>query len=575
MLLLRCVAIFAVLFGFAACDGDRADDAPGADAGSTAEVAEVVEGRRLDVAGERSFRLVAGAEIGIRVRLLGRDGRPIAHAPVAFALIGRAQDASLAELTVTTDAEGMAANTLTAGEMVATFRVRVSAEGADDVYLDVAVSDAGFGMLAVEAPYTGARVVAQRVLTAQAEARCGAEVTDGDPMLTLTDADEAVFIALPAETRYAVSAVASGADGTVLARGCVDEIQVEADGEVRATVEFGDEPLQPAGTFDLEATLDTTAPAESLVEALEEAVVSLVLDVAGDAHALTPGAALLLDSLDDTLRSEPYSDRPGMTDLADAIEAERAVPTTMPTLDESLQLALETGGHGPEPVIERLAGAVTESLSRTKLAAQVMFDRDGKDLPMAWRALRVDAVPVPERVNVPTVDLSMLDDDAVAEADFRAAKDAVEIVEVRFRLSFGALAAQSLRAMASGEGGIETELLDDLGCDVFRVWRETQSVGPDVCHGPCMRAACERALARMLAAAELAWGTVDEQRARVRLHGTLALEDEDGDLDVERIETDLLWGDWEAASADTAADFVSGPAHATIVADDGATPGEP
>ena len=49
----------------------------------------------------------------------------------------------------------------------------------------------------------------------------------------------------------------------------------------------------------------------------------------------------------------------------------------------------------------------------------------------------------------------------------------------------------------------------------------------------------------------------------VTLHGKFALEDVDGDLKVEQMSTELLWGTWESASADTEADFLSGTATAT------------
>lgn len=566
--------VSVALWALAACDGDSSAGRLGADAGAVASP-QGAEGRRLDLVSESSLRLDAGAEARIEVRLLDADERPVAGESVGFALIGRAQDASLAELAVTTDAEGMAANRLMGGQIVATFRVRVSAEGADDIYIDVASSDAGFGTLVVEATYPGMRVVAQRVLTAQADATCADEPTEGDPTLTLTDADQAMFLALPADTSYAVHGVAGGLDGTTLATGCVDGIVVEADRDVVTSIAWDDEPLRPVGMFELEADLDTTAPAASLAQSLGLTGNGLVLDVAGEANASNADAAFLLDSLDATLRGEEFASRPDYTALADAFAKERALPSTVPSLEQTLQAVLDEAAHGPRVAVRGMADLVQDSLATVRLAAEVTLDRDGHDLPMAWRALRVDAIPVPTDAAVPTVDLRMLDDDAAAEAVFRAGKDSVEITEVRFSLPFGALATQSLRTIAGKETGLAREIAEQLGCDEFVAWRAQQSVGPDVCNGPCIRAACDRAVGRIVAAAEIAWLALDAQRPRVTLHGTLALEDDDGDLEVERMASDRLWGAWQAASDDTEADFISGSARATVAPADSTAPQSP
>jgi hypothetical protein len=566
---------WAALVALVACDGDPDLASGEADSGVVSADDVVPEERRLELVSARGLRLDAGDETRIEVRLVNADDRPVAGEPVAFALVGRARDASLAELAVTTDADGVASNRLMAGQMVATFRVRASAEGADDVYVDVASSDAGFGALVVDATYAGGRAVAQRMLTAQADAKCGDDPIEGDPTLTLTDADEATFQALPADTTYAVTGVATGADGTVLASSCVDGVEVEADRDVRTHVVWDDEPLRPVGTFELEADLDTTAPAASLAQSLAWAGEGLVFDVAGVASADAADAAFLLDSLDDTLRSEAYADRPDFVSLADAIAQERAMPTMLPTLEQTLQGVLDVAEAGPRVVVARMANSVEESLSRVTLAVEVTLDRDGKELPMAWRALHAHAVPVPTDAPSPTVDLGMLDADASAEAVFRAGKDSVEITEVRFVLPFGALATQSLRTMASRDAGLMRELVGAIGCNAFADWREAQDVGPNVCHGNCIQAACDRAIGRIVAATEIAWLALDTQRPRVTLHGELMLEDEDGDLDVERMGAALLWGAWEAASDDTVADLISGSATARRSGEDPAEPDSP
>ena len=85
----------------------------------------------------------------IQVRLRDQDGSTAARRRSCVSRsIGRSQDAGLARAEAITDADGIAENELTAGAMAASFDVRISAPGAYEKLVSVAVSNAGFGTLA-------------------------------------------------------------------------------------------------------------------------------------------------------------------------------------------------------------------------------------------------------------------------------------------------------------------------------------------------------------------------------------------------------------------------------------------
>ena len=168
----------------------------------------------------------------IQVRLEDQDGSALPDSVVRFALVGRSQDAGLAQAEVITDVDGVAKNTLTASAISASFDVRISAPGAYEQLVSVAVSDAGFGTLRVQAPYVGARTMMQRKVFAQANMDCQrAMPMSGDPVATIGPKESlAEFLVLPAGASYAVLALAEGKDGVVVARGCVDGVRVNPEG---------------------------------------------------------------------------------------------------------------------------------------------------------------------------------------------------------------------------------------------------------------------------------------------------------------------------------------------------------
>ncbi len=506
----------------------------------------------------------------IDVLLTNADDTPVTGGHVSFALVGRAQDSSLAKLDADVDENGIAENTLIAGKMTATFRVRISAPGAYDTFVDVAVSDAGFGTLSVDAPYTGQRPVAQRIVFAQANMRCMQSARmAGDPMVALSGSDAvARFLALPAAVSYAVTVEAQSKDGTVVARGCTDQVMVKADSEVMVSIDYKDEPLQLSGQYALQADLDSSAPAITLSNTLRSAAESAVNnDAQGQPAPTDAEGRFLLDSLDGTLRSDAYASLPGIAALTTALSQARMdasnAATTSP--EHSLQALLAVNGEGPLSAAARMSELTDRSLSTTHLVATVTLSGKDSANPLSWRAQRIDASPIATGAGAPSVDLSALPQSAVTDASFMSDSDSIELSSVRFDAQLGALSVQALnKVVSSDKGGDGDEIRAMVGCATLSEWLGGQSYGQaGACDADCVQAACDRAIARLVGAAQTALGALDDTRPTLTLSGELSLSDENGDLVPERLSAQMLTGQWDPAPTASQGDAVSGAADAT------------
>jgi hypothetical protein len=523
---------------------------------------------QLTLLSDSPVRLGFAEQVRIAVQLADADGAAIADGHVSFALVGRAQDASLASLDATTDQDGTAENTLIAGKMSAAFRVRISAPGAYDTFVDVAVSNSGFGTLAVSMPYSGARMVAQRAVYAQAAMSCmQAARMVGDPMVTLSSSDDvARFLALPAGQQYAVTAVAQSKDGTTLARGCTDAVTVRADAEVMVSVDFTDEPLVLAGKFSLQADLDSSVPAITLSNALRAAAEAAVQnDAKGLPSPTDAEGRFLLDSLDGTLRSDAYAALPGVAALAMALsQARMQANSGTASPDHSLQSLLSINSEGPLSAAPRLAELAGKSLATTHVLATVSLSSKDAKRPVSWLAQRIDALPISAGGSPPSVDLSSMQQAADTQARFVPAKDLLELTAVRFHAQLGALTAQALtKAVAADKLGHGDEIRALIGCATLSEWLAQQSYAKSsACDASCVQASCDRATARLVGAAQTALMAVDDARPTLTLHGQLVLSDDNGDLVAERLSAATLSGQWDPEPSSGQGDSVSGAANA-------------
>ena len=517
--------------------------------------------RKLQITSAAVLRVGFGEHSNVAGRLVDQDAKPVSDARVSFALVGRAQDSSIEALDVITDADGAFENTLSAGKAAATFRVRISAEGASDTSVDVAVSDAGFGTLVVTASYAGARMVTQRSVFAQADVDCEhAKRMPGDPMATFGATESTARLpALPAGTHYAVTAVAEGEPGTVVAHGCVDDVLVDRNAERPVVIAFEDAPLMHSGDFDLVAELDSSVPAIALASVLRRADEVLVLgDTPGQPAPADAEGTFLLDSLDSVLRGDEFAAAPGALMLADAIAGDRANMPADARPDHSLQALLDINDEGPLAAGSLMAMYTQAGIARLRVRAALALGD-----AIACNPMRVEALPSEAGADAVALDLDA--PHATTMASYVAGQDAIELSSLSFRAQLGALSAQVMRAVASTQAGRQGEAIQaELGCSTLGEWLGKQSY-PDApaCDDDCLSATCERATARLLGAAETALLALDDTRPLLSLSGTFALDDADGDLLAERLSGDMIDGAWLPAEDGERSDALHGSASAT------------
>jgi hypothetical protein len=524
----------------------------------------------IELLSEPHLMLGVGEESVVTVRATDMNDEPVGALRLSFALIGVPQDAGLAKLDATTDERGIARNTLITGEMRATFALRISTPGAEDVTVFAAVSGAGWGSLVVAAPYDGRREVAQRLVFAQPFVKCKeASKTLGlQPGTVEADTDEAIVPGLPAGVDYAVVAIAEGQSGTALAQGCTDGIRVSADAETTVKVEFTDEPFKPAGQFNVKAELDTEAPAKTLARVLQSAATAHVQrDSEGNSDDENAEARFLLDCLEETLNDAPYAEQTDTMALATALGLRRT-EAMAPTPESSLQAWLDQRDTGPLAAIERIASATQDSLDAIQLFAALTLDASHPDQPVVWQARRIQARPIVTGGSPPSIDLARLRVAADTDAEFIVDDDLLALSSVSFRAELGALGAEVLGRVTSSIAEGDGEQPDPFGCMALGTWLTAQTGLPmaNACDADCLRATCDRSVSRITEAAKDALLAIDDERPALVLRADLALHDDDGDLIADSMDCDDVSGKWLRGSG-SKDDSVSGSALVTAIND--------
>lgn len=543
---LRLLICFLLSSGVVAC-GTTIDD--GYDAGPPPPSGQPTE---LALLTPGSLQLVFGAQADFAVRYTRSDRSPIAGATIDLGLVGRADDSTLTALSVVTDADGVANGSVIAGTHATAFRIRIGAERAADRFIDVSVSDLGFGALSIATRHVGDRPVARRAIHLFADTACDDEsvrravgVRSGE---VLEDDEELEIGALPVGVTYAVVVRGASEAMTDVAYGCVDGLEVVADDVSPVWIEIDDLPLDVSGSYDAVVSLDTSASALHLADGVRAAARPLF--DRGD-------AAFLLDAIDTMLREG------GDADAAASIARLRASTE----LDSDLADALALAGAGPTAALDDLASGLAEQLSRLQVEGELALGMAG--LP-GWRSRTITLAGDAEIRPPLVLDLRALGVElgGAVRATAVADADALQVRELTVTLPLGQLADLTLDAIARDRGGDDATSLDLLrargGCEQLQLWAASRDGFSEHCDDACVAAACELALAGLLSAVGDAFDVLDEDRAFVALSGRATLEDLDQDLRPDTLEVPALVGRWTREGA-TEGDSVSGAAMATRV----------
>jgi hypothetical protein len=475
----------------------------------------MVEMRRLELETERSLTLRSGDEAVIGVRYVDERGRPLAGETLRFVLEGVAHDSTLAGLSDRTDADGRASARLVAGATAAAFRVRVSAEAASAVSIDVAVSDAGFGDLEVALEYAGERedgLLAASVFTgARCEEMRTREERGDRYRLRGPDDDEVAFVGLPADLDYAVVGRLEGSAG-LLAWGCVDGVEVSPERPTRVEVEVLDLPAVIDGEYDVTLGLDVPASAEATGEELR----------AFGAAFLAPDATTtLLDAMERQLSTT--GDVDGLDALVVAREGD---------LDARYADALEAAEVGPAAALDAVAGLVSDRLARLELGGR-------------WTNVEGEASVRLTQLRAGTDDVTEASLGAAFALTGTGTIEDGTITGLRIAMPLDRIVAHVLTSEASELGLTRREelVVSFAGCDALPALP-----GVDVCDDACRELACREVTTVLWAGLDLQLSAITPSRTTLAIEGSLELVESMGGTAIEAF-SGTLSGSWGSSVA--------------------------
>lgn len=492
---------------------------------------------QLTIESESSLALTFGERAPLRVRYTV-DGQGVAGAPIRFALEGAAHDATVTELSLQTQRDGVAETTIVAGSVASAFRVRVSTDRAASAYVNVSVSNLGFGSLQVRAVYEGRRgEPSRRVVSVYSQTGCqplGGLPSFPDRSLTIHDPETEVigWSALPAGLRYAIVARVGGSPGVTLATACRDEVVIVRDQETLVELAFEDAPLNPSGRYHINLSLRSVQAIEAVTEQAGEAAT----DYIGDA------AELYLDALEAELRDR------GKIAAADGLADDRSGGGP----ERELTAGLEDAGEGPGVATTRFLAHLSGRLAVIRLGGPLELALDSTGLSAAWTVEQLEVGAVsgdPDEPSPWELDATMLEFEPALTALRDAAEDLVIASPLELKLPLGTLTAAAMdeaAATASSRGAL---LVDGAGCEALADWVDASDPIRPSCDRDCAGAACRRALDGVFDAMKAAVTDLDLTRDEISLEGTLSLVDEDGDLVVDGFEGRELTGTWTSETA--------------------------
>ncbi|MEM1415073.1 MAG: Ig-like domain-containing protein [Myxococcota bacterium] len=456
--------------------------------------------RRLDPVSTNPLVLEGGEVAELAFSYRDANGRPLRGERVALSFSGQAHDSTLDGPDAITDADGVARRSLRAGATPTTFRVRADAPGAESAFLDVSVSDAGFGDLEVTLAYAGEKVLTLQRVTLYAEGSCASPAeldAMGDRVRALgPDGGTLRFPGLPAEITWVAVARGFGPGGAVLAEACADGIEITND-EVRTlALTLTDTPVDAAGSYDADLAL-TELPASEVAARFIERLSDRARD-AGDTLWLVDAAILELSSR-------------GESEAAAALSATRELDAA--TFEEEL-------APGPVGHVEALGAGLEAALAELVVSG----------------ALRVDAIEDSLAISSVRAGGRRLDLEANATLDVRSAAESAGVdVDLALSLPLGAVAAAWLGQGRGDLAALEASLEATLACED----PVPPSIGP-VCGRDCWAAACGSVAEALAREAASVFGELDGRFGAADLAGTLAPRDTGGDLRIDDLEGPLL-----------------------------------
>ncbi len=309
----------------------------------------------LDALDASQIGLHYGRSTQLRVRYHADDpsAAPVAGGIVRFSIFGDPAGSTLARDQATTDVNGIATVTLTAGQAEASFRVQAMAVNAPEADFDISVSK--FDFVELDAQLSWAQAVTLRALLYDdkscAELPAAPTLPAPARALSRTNAATATlaFVNLLSKP-YALVGRAESNAGTLVGYGCVDiGAELVPPGSISTVpLPLSSAIASPVASYALVSTL---RPATALTQ-------PVLTPWQTFGHCVYGAAQMLLDAMGvETGASHPHRD---------PVDAMGCRPQSMTSLDEQLQKLLATPPMAPASALPGVAddlASITASLA--------------------------------------------------------------------------------------------------------------------------------------------------------------------------------------------------------------------
>lgn len=501
--------------------------------------------RTLTLISEASLALPFGELSRVTVEL-SEEGEPVPNEIVRLAFFGNGQDSSLTETELVTGPDGRISTDLVAGSSVAFFRVRASAERADPVFVEVSVSNEGFGVLEVTAPYDGEREYMQRVVHVYSDVTCDEELPRNPARAGVLDEDDdlvAEFRTLPAGLSYTVVGRVEGPTGAPLATSCRDGVEVMADMTTEVVLSFDDTPLVPEGVYDVEVMVEAMF-FEPALQAGLDATSGITSEMA---------ASRYLDALERELMMR------GETAALTSFQTARASGM----VEASLATRLDMASAGPAVALATFFADLSARLESIRVSGPLDVRTVDDELRSSWRveSLVLAPMPAPDTPTPLNLDLTLLS--LEPQLTVRWDGEALRLEPVRLSLRVGTLVDSAMQAATVAAAGDGAAVREDAGCDELARWVGESPILSPACDASCAEASCLAVMSEVYRSAAAAILSVDYGRETMQLSGDAEVYDEDADLLIDRIDA-TLEGAWSGAMI-MPGDEVTGTLRATRV----------
>lgn len=512
----------------------------------------------------------------LRVRYVDRALRPLAGAQIGFAIFGDPRGSTLALDSGVTDEEGVASVGVSAGAASCRFQVHADAPGAKGVVFYVEVSEAGFGSLAVTSAYVGTAPTSafgQVRYYLFADRGCSALDPLGLPEASRERtveglAQPVLFKALPLNADHAILVLALDTAQHPRAAGCVDlsHTVLKVNRQLALSVQLVDLPSRAVGRYALVSSFRLPDPPDPGAQPLLAALHPWadLADCPDDPAQLLLDC--ILDALDgsgpvDCVITAPSSKALAILAARGTLTASCRKPETdqgTPSLDHELRKIMEAAGPS---LLAALAPVATEGIaalrafevqSTLELLAQdatgnVVFNH------------RLDAFVFTGRQDqllLKTADLGLPQPLASPIAGSVAGWRLV-LGQHGFSLRYGKLARIALGSLVLVPLGLSdrsssiafqlAELVEyKQGIATVRGCTAIEALVCGAAHLPsgCLGTACAAGLAALASYLDAGFDAIGGPQTDFALRGEAPLQDDDGDLQVDRVGTAAAPGTW-------------------------------